>query len=199
MKYIVAFDQITQTVAPSVEPVTLAEVKAHLRVDGSDEDDLLSALIVGAREWAENYTGRAFVDRTLRVDIPDFYDDILLPFAPVSAIVSVQYWDTSSPSVQQTLSSDIYDLNRDTVYRKHGESWECVYPRPDAVSITFKAGYASNSSPEDITENIPQSVKQAMLLAIGDMYENREGKIIGVSQSTNPTVLALLHPYRLYR
>lgn len=197
--YTVALDQVTEVAAPTVEPVTLTETKAHLRVDGSDEDDLITALIVAARQWAENYTNKVFVERTLRADIPAFYDEVKLPYGPVSAITSVQYWSTDSPSTQETLDSGVYGLHRDVMFRNYGESWESVYPRPDAVSITYTAGYGSTSSPLDYRENVPQAVKQAILMAVGDMYENREGKIVGVSQSTNPVVLSLLHPYRVYR
>ena len=52
--------------APTVEPVSLAEAKLHCRVDTTDENTLLSALIVAAREYVEQVTGRALITRTYR-------------------------------------------------------------------------------------------------------------------------------------
>lgn len=44
---------------------------------------------------------------------------------------------------------------------------------------------------------VPPSVRAAILLIVGDLYENREGAIVGVSRTDNPTVDRLLHFYRV--
>jgi len=44
---------------------------------------------------------------------------------------------------------------------------------------------------------VPASIKSAMLLIIGDLYENREGQIVGMSRADNPAVDRLLHFYRV--
>lgn len=56
---------------PEIEPVTLAEMKLHLRAFSSvtDDDAQLSSLIKGAREWLEDYTGRAMVDQSWRLTL----------------------------------------------------------------------------------------------------------------------------------
>ena len=43
----------------------------------------------------------------------------------------------------------------------------------------------------------PPDVKAAILLIIGDLYENREGLIVGTIVSTNPAVQNLLHFHRV--
>lgn len=62
---------LERTSGPAFEPVTLAEMKLHLRTYASDtsEDALISSLITAAREWAENFTGRALVDQTWRLTL----------------------------------------------------------------------------------------------------------------------------------
>src|SRR5829696_8666709 len=51
---------------PAVEPVTLADAKAYLRVEHSDDDAVISALIAGARSHIEAQTRRALITQTWR-------------------------------------------------------------------------------------------------------------------------------------
>lgn len=45
------------------EPITLSEAKAHLRITYSDEDSYIETLITAARQYAENYQNRVYVER----------------------------------------------------------------------------------------------------------------------------------------
>src|SRR5690242_18760477 len=55
---------------PGEEPVSLAEAKAFARIDGSDEDALVGALIAAARLHVESLTGRALITQTWRLVLP---------------------------------------------------------------------------------------------------------------------------------
>src|SRR5215469_16680870 len=57
----VSFSLVTP---PAVEPVLLADAKGQARIDTTDDDTLVTNLITGARQWAERYTGRAFITQT---------------------------------------------------------------------------------------------------------------------------------------
>jgi uncharacterized phiE125 gp8 family phage protein len=83
---------LSQT-APSVEPISTAEAKLHCRVDATDEDTLIAALIVAAREYAEKYTGRALITRTVTILEPVTSDPVELPLPPLQFISSVQTVD----------------------------------------------------------------------------------------------------------
>ena len=192
-------DKITRTVAPSSYPVTTAEAKSHLRVDIADDDTLIASMISAATDYVENYTGRAFVTRTYRADLMNFYDFIELPMEPIIAISNIKYYNTSSPSVLTTLSSSVYALVNNKIYRNFGSSWESVYPRVDAVQITFTAGYAPTSSPEVAAESVPDAIKASILLIVGDLYEHRETSITGLMYTRTRTVEMLLNPYRVYQ
>jgi uncharacterized phiE125 gp8 family phage protein len=195
-------DYVTTTVQPAEEPVSRTETKLHLRVDVTTDDTLIDTLIQAAREYVEKYTGRAFVRRTLRADLPYFDDCIRLPFAPAISISSVKYYNTDSPTVLTTLASSYYSLqsNKAIFRRNPGYSWPAVYPFHNAVQITYVAGYAPTSSPEEEAESVPAAIKAAIKLIVGDLYENREGQVLYPGQlHVNPTVNRLLDAYRVYQ
>ena len=90
MTYKISTNQITQTVAPVVEPVSLTEAKVHCRVDGmSDHDTILVTMIKAARMWCENYIQGALVQRTYRADVEGFYGSYCLPLPPLASVTNI--------------------------------------------------------------------------------------------------------------
>jgi len=196
---IVSPEYVTQTVAPTAEPVSRTEAKLHLRVDISTDDSLIDSLIQAAREYVEIYTGRSYVLRTYRADLPYFADEIQLPFKPIISISNIKYYSDASPSVLTTLPATYYTLTRNVIQRAYGATWPAVNTFPNNVQITYTAGYAPTSSPEVPAENVPAAVKAAILLMIGDLYENREAQVLypGAIQ-VNKTTERLLDSLRVY-
>jgi uncharacterized phiE125 gp8 family phage protein len=170
------------------EPITLAEAKAHCRVDGTDEDTLISGLIVAAREYVEDMTGRALVTSTWDYYLDRFpwsdacswsRHDIKLPKGKLQSVTSIKYTDSSGN--QYTLDPSTYHAltarEPGAVRLAHGASWPPATLRSgEAVVIRFVAGY-------DNAAAVPQSLKNAMLLLIGWWYENREAAVVGNSAS----------------
>jgi uncharacterized phiE125 gp8 family phage protein len=184
-------------IPPSEEPVTLAEAKLHCRVDGDDDDALLTALIVSARQQAEHRTGRALLTQTWDLALDDFpCDEIDLQLAPVQSISSVKYIDEDG--VEQTISSSNYALDSFGVQHLVVPAYNYTWPTPrdihHAVKVRFVAGYASAA-------DVPASLKQWMLLAIGTLYKNREGVITGtiVAELPRDFLDGLLDAYRIVR
>jgi uncharacterized phiE125 gp8 family phage protein len=173
------------------EPITLAEAIANLRVDSSDEDALIEALIIAAREYVENYTGLLLVAREVR-DSFDGRRPFELSGWPVAddATVAISYLDdggTSQPLLGYRLSTG----KRPARLLATSASGSGFAVGPDAVWATYMAGYPT---PADV----PQALKQAMLLLVGHWYGNREAVNVGNITSELPfTVQALLAPYRL--
>lgn len=157
-----------QTVAPAAEPLTLAEAKAHLRVDGTDEDTLITALIVAAREQAEAFLRRALITQTWRLDADRFAAMMALAYPPIVSVSSVTYTDIDGNS--QTVATSVYELDAaEAIVRlKYNQTWPSARDHPDAVKITYVAGYGAAGS------NVPASIRQGMLMLIGHMFENRE-------------------------
>lgn len=192
-------EYVTQTVAPTVEPVSRTEAKLHLRVDISTDDTLIDSLIQAAREYVEIYTGRAFVQRTYRADVEYFWDEMRLPHPPIASISHIKYYTAASPAVLTTLAASNYVLTRDYVLRAATGVWPAVNPQPNAVQITYVAGYANTASPEDAASGVPAAIKSAILLTIGDLYENREGQVLYPGQlHVNQATRRLLDSYRVY-
>jgi uncharacterized phiE125 gp8 family phage protein len=179
------------TTAPASEPVTLAEAKAHCRVDDTASDDLLGALIVTARQHVEQYAGLAIEAQTVSLQCSDWSDLGALPVAPVSAVTSLKYLDQTA--TEQTVDSGDYvligaDTLAPSIGRGFGVSWPTPYGRGDAIRLVVVAGYA----------DVPAPIKAAMLLLIGHWFENREAVVEGQAMELPLSVSALLANYRVF-
>ncbi len=153
---------------PAEEPVSLSEAKNHLRVTESDEDALILGLIRAAREQVEADTGRPLLSQTWQLVVDNFSGDLELKPGTVS-IVSVKYQGTDN--VEQTLADTVYELRErglvPSLALQYDQTWPDVLSHPNSVTIEFTAGYSE-------PDFVPQPIKQAMLLLISHLYENRE-------------------------
>lgn len=180
-----------QLTSPAEEPVTDAEAREHIKVDNDVDLALITALIIAARQRAESYTELTFVSRTFRVYLDKFPSgSFRIPCAPLISVESIKYFDAAN--VEQTLSAAEYYV--DTISKPGrlvpASSWPGTFTRPNAVSIEVTAGFGASS-------DVPQLIKQAMLLMIGSMYEDRE-ETTAVSTSFMPVSSEmLLRPFRL--
>lgn len=180
--------------AVNAEPVTIDEVKLHLRLTSdATEDALLANLITAARIYCEKYTGRAFAPQTLELLLDDFpaVDFIDLPMPPLTGVTSVKYKDYTGS--ETTMTTDDYIVDTDSLMGKvvlaYGKSWPVFTAYPiNPIRIRFVCGYAT----------IPSVLKQAMLLLIGHWYENREAVLIGtISKQVEFAVASLLSQFRV--
>ena len=167
------------SVEPTVEPVTSTEAKLHLRVDHSNDDTLITILIKAAREIVEKHTNRSLINQTRIIKLDNFPwgDTLRLTDGPVSSLSSIKYDAADDENSDTTLSSSLYwtDLDSDIPRVVVKDSWPSTYDKPNAVRITYIAGYGTSGS------NVPQPLKQAMLLILGHLYENRQQVIVSGS------------------
>lgn len=171
---------LTRTVAPATEPVTLAEAKLYLRVDSSNEDALISDLIVAARMSAESYLKSSLITQSWKLVYNDYVDGRLaLPMPPVASITSVTIVARNGSS--QVFSSNNYYLN--------AAKTKLVFDTPAigfAIEILYSAGYGNAAQ-------VPQPIKYGILAHIAAMYDERG--LIG--QAEIPAqVSALYSPFR---
>jgi uncharacterized phiE125 gp8 family phage protein len=190
---------LQRVTAPSTWPVSLADVKAHCRVDLNDDDALLQTLLEAATEMAEQATGRALLPQTWELSLESFpptrslYSEALvLTRVPVQSIVSLSYTDAAG--VIQTLLPVDYLLNNcdDFGFATVVPTFATLWPElGHSVKVRFVAGYADASA-------VPASIQQWIKLQVAAMYDNREAEITqrGV-QIKLGFVDALLSRYRV--
>lgn len=162
-------DMVITRQPPAVEPLSLEEVKLHLRNnpgDTSEDKDIIAPLISAAREYCENYCGKSFAEQSITA-YPEVSGTMTLPRGPVISVDSVT---VDGEAVEYTA-----DVRRGTV----------TVNKPGAV-ITYTAGY----------EETPYLVRQAMLLLIGHWYTNREAVIQGSTTEIDIAVRATLNQYK---
>jgi uncharacterized phiE125 gp8 family phage protein len=176
---------------PATEPVTLAEARLHLKVDSTDDDTLISALITAMREQAEHRTGRAFITQTLELVLDGFSADLELPRPPALAITSVKYYDNTG--ALQTLDAANYSIDSNMepgwLIPAYGMSWPSTYSTPNAVRVRYTAGYGAAS-------DVPESIKTWIKMALSTIYNQRDSIIDGrFGEIPRDFFAAFLDPY----
>ena len=176
---------------PAYEPVSLAQAREWLRLESDDTANtaVLQLLIRAMREDAENLTHRAFVSRQLRLNLETwptchtYGSRIELPFPPLITVDSFKYVDTDG--TLQTLAASQYSVHDEAepafIIPAYQVTWPTIRQVPDAIQITFTAGYAVGSPPDEAAaqENVPKILKLWMQTKLATLFENREQIISG--------------------
>ena len=171
------------------EPVTLAELKSHLRITHTRHDTMLTSLIVVARELVERDTWRSLVpiSRTIKRRSFPCGDELLyLPSPPFRSLTSISYLDTAGES--QTLTGCRTDTLHEpgTIEPAHGLTWPSTRDDPSGVTIVFACGYTD-------ADAVPTPLKQAILLLAAEAYEHDRP----VEIKPRTTLDRLLEKYRV--
>jgi uncharacterized phiE125 gp8 family phage protein len=180
---------------PDDLPVSLAEMKLNLGVgnDITARDVEIQGKIAAAREWAEDFTGRALFDQQWRLTIapyvvtvpdggysgdyrPSATGEILLRRSPALAVVSAATVDSVGAS--EDLDTASYEI------RGAGTKWPSLYPFSGAswgsgeMRIVFRAGYADlSTSPPGDESDIPECFKQAVMIYAEALYDRDPDKM----------------------
>lgn len=190
----------TLITGPATEPVLLADAKAHLRVEVTDDDTLITNMIVAARRLVESFINQKIIyqtwsvtydmnDRPFRCNTLRLFDDSAV------SITSITSYDHNNNA--SVMDSSTYRLSNNQVILNYLQQWPSTADRDqDVLVIVYVTGLATNNT------TVPQDIKQAMMMIIAHWYENREAS----SDPTNPVgqtmvpagVYALLAPYKIY-
>lgn len=170
---------------PALLPVTLAEAKAHLRVDSTDEDAVITLMIETATAHVDGpngFLGRALVDQTWELVIDAFppapdtdplLNQIKIPIPPLIEVVSITYDNTAGMPIVYPSASYTVDTVSEPGWVVPASSWPATFAGINSVRIQFRAGYI-NTADSPTTGFIPSDIKGAILLYIGALYANRE-------------------------
>lgn len=197
------------TVAPVSEPVTLSEAKAQARIDGSADDTLITSLITGARQWAEQYTNRALITQTWQFWLdacPETDEGIFgssafinLPRPPLISVSNVTSYDDSDTGTVWPSSNYYVDTIREPgrLALRQGAVWPTPTRLTNGIRIEYTAGYGASASA------VPEPVKTAIRQLVAHWYEHRgeaalSGDRFGSHAMHVPLIIqALLDPYRI--
>ena len=178
------------TVQPSIEPVTLDEMKVFARVDFEDDDDLLKSLIKSARVKVERWLGRALITQTRSIMLADgsfgYAGKIVLPNPNVQSVSSVKYYDTNE--VEQTASSALYRLvngsdpdNEAFVELLVNQTWPtATVERELPWTVTYVCGFGADA------ESVPEEIKLGIKMLAATWYEHRELLVVGPTANNMP-------------
>jgi len=202
---------LKQTADAAVEPVTLAEAKAHMNITDGNDDNYIPGLIKGARRRLENEMRRALITQTWRFHLDHFpffrqrtfpvgYMPIELPRPPLLAITSLKYMDPTDPTGQTLLT---LTLNTDFIVDSNSEpariqsigsnAWPATLRQIGAVQIIYTAGYGPDAT------TVPEDIKMAIMQVVAHWYENRESVFAdtgrGLVMEIPQTAMWLIEPY----
>ena len=180
--------------AATTYPVSTTEAKSHLKVDTSADDTYIESIIKAATQLSEEYTNRFFINTVIDQTCSSFADLQTLFKSKVNDVQYVKYYD--SDETLQTLADTEYDkmlsYEPSQIQLADGKSFPSITKRNDAVICRYTVGYGSSAS------DVPEIIKQAILLTIGNFYQNRNSVVIGrIATELPQNVKWLLDTYKV--
>lgn len=187
---------LVMTTRPALEPVTVSEAKAFLRLDTSDEDVLVGSLILTSRLHVEAALGLAIISQGWKVILDSWPEDgtVRFPLGPVLSVSAVRLIAaTGSPT---TLASDSYTLDGEARPPRliPNTNWPAPTRKARGIEIDFTAGFGPQAS------DVPEPIRSALLLLVAHWYEHRDPLEIDLPETAiPPSVSSILSPYRTVR
>lgn len=165
---------ITIITPPAAEPVSLAEAKLFLRVDADAEDDLISALIIAAREAVDQGCGRALITRRVRESLDIWRRDAVggaeLGLGPVTNVVAVRL--LTPDGSESVIDAERYRLDgaRDRPRLVFESGVPATLRAAGGIEIDYDTGFAATAA------EIPNALRMAVLHIVAALYEARQGE-----------------------
>ncbi len=186
---------LTQVAPADDRLLTLADVKADINVDTDAYDATLTRYIIAAEAYLDGrdgILGRCLRPQQWKLSLPGFVDCIRLPLPPTISVDLVEYLDDVNETLTTLATSQYTEVDGGFLGNKiipaDGVTYPNTFDRPDAVQITFTAGYQTAESPEN--EAVPENIRVAAMLLVKTWYDDAGADVPEV-------VKTLVAPYRL--
>ena len=155
------------TTAPVAEPVSLAEVKEHLRTTGTLDDDFIANLIVAAREHCENWLGRKLMQQTVTqwLDVwPATFVDLAV--GPASTLSAVNTYSEAGAQTSHSISNFYLQPGFAPRLFRNAVSWPGVGRVADGIEISYAVGFGNAA-------DVPSAIRHGILVMVAHLYLNR--------------------------
>lgn len=184
--------KLSQSSATFSEPLSLSDLRKHLRVEHNEEDSYLNMLIGASRAAAESLIDGIIADREFILTLDEFTNEIAFPLRPVNPnSIAISYVDENGDSQTFTAFDYTSDQFKTCIFPTYNTDWPKTEAGFNKVTITFSAGFVGHYG------SMPQDVKHAMLMIAGTLYDQREDHTAQIKLHDVPTSSdMLLSPYK---
>lgn len=181
---------------PAGEPLSLTEAKAHLRLDTVDEDDLVTALIVAARQIVEKATGLALLTQTWRI-IADSWPaplQVKLPLRPFASLAAIRVYDAANVATVLAAATYFVDAQPYAARVQFANSPPMPGRAIAGIELDVVAGFGATAA------SVPEPLRLALRMLVAHWFEARGDAAGDASPRQIPVVVeALLQPFRRLR
>ena len=166
---------------PDVRPITLEQIKQHLRLDTSDEDGLLLSYCDAATEFIEGHISKFLIKRDVRqfVDKLPESKEVLLEAEPVSEITLVRGYDANGDP-HDFSSSEYRFVQYESPPRLYFDGLNPHVQTANGIEIDMVAGFGESGT------DVPQNITRALFVLIAHWYEHRGTRSAGEAYATIP-------------
>lgn len=188
---------LRRTEAPAELPLRVDDsLRLQLRLFDDAEDAIIEAMVAAATEHLDGkdgILGRALIEQSWELLLDSFpcASEIRIPLPPLRSVESITYVDSNGDT--QTLATSVYAVDTASepgvVSLKYGQTWPSTRCQRNAVTIAFTCGYGTS-------DDVPERLKSAIKLMVGDLYANREAQ--GEAMVRNATADALIFPFKVF-
>ena len=166
-------NKLVLVTAPTVEPVSTADMRTHLRITQTADNDYIDTLVKAAREACEEYQFRRLINSTWdwKLDsFPGVTGELCVPYPPLSSVTSITYTDTAGDS--QTFSSGDYTVDTTSepgrIVPAYGDVWPTPRSHINVVTVRYVAGYGSAAT------SLPAATVHGIKKLAAFWYERRD-------------------------